>query len=47
MGAVLVLLMVLRPQGLFGSRRVALEMRPTSAKESAQERQLLSDQRRL
>ena len=47
MGAVLVLLMIIRPQGLFGSRRVALEMRPGSGKESLQERQLLSDQRNL
>jgi branched-chain amino acid transport system permease protein len=45
MGAILVLLMIFRPQGIVGSRRVALEMRPSSAKESAQERQSVSDVR--
>ena len=45
MGLVLVLLMVFRPQGLLGSRRVALEMRPQTAKESQQEREQVSDVR--
>jgi branched-chain amino acid transport system permease protein len=43
MGLVLILLMVFRPQGLLGSRRVALEMRPASRKEAAQEREEWSD----
>lgn len=46
MGLILVLLMVFRPQGLLGSRRVALEMKPGSAKESAQEREALADVRK-
>ena len=45
MGLVLVLLMVFRPQGILGSRRVALEMKPTSAKEVEQEREALADVR--
>jgi branched-chain amino acid transport system permease protein len=45
MGLVLVLLMVFRPQGLLGSRRVALEMRPQTVAEAAQERESLSDVR--
>jgi len=43
MGLVLVLLMVFRPQGLLGSRRIALEMKPASRKEAAQEREEWSD----
>jgi branched-chain amino acid transport system permease protein len=45
MGLVLVLLMVFRPQGLLGSVRVALEMRPRTEGEAEQERQELSDAR--
>jgi hypothetical protein len=45
MGLILVLLMVFRPQGLLGSRRVALEMKPGSAKELEQEREALADVR--
>jgi branched-chain amino acid transport system permease protein len=45
MGGILVLLMVFRPQGIMGSRRIALEMRPGSAKESAQEREAVADVR--
>jgi branched-chain amino acid transport system permease protein len=43
MGLVLVLLMVFRPQGLLGSVRVKLEMRPGSKDESEHERQVWSD----
>jgi len=43
MGLVLVLLMVFRPQGLLGSLRVKLEMRPSSKEEAEQERQAWSD----
>jgi branched-chain amino acid transport system permease protein len=43
MGLVLVLLMVFRPQGLLGSMRVKLEMRPGSKGEGEQERQVWSD----
>lgn len=43
MGLVLVLLMVFRPQGLLGSLRVKLEMRPGSKGEAEQERQVWSD----
>jgi branched-chain amino acid transport system permease protein len=43
MGLVLVLLMVFRPQGLLGSVRVALEMKPGTRKEAQQERQEWSD----
>ncbi len=43
MGLVLVLLMVFRPQGLLGSLRVKLEMRPGSKDESEHERQVWSD----
>ena len=43
LGLVLVLLMVFRPQGLLGSMRVALEMRPGSRREAEQERQEWSD----
>jgi branched-chain amino acid transport system permease protein len=43
LGLVLVLLMVFRPQGLLGSLRVALEMRPSSKDESEHERQEWSD----
>ncbi len=43
LGLVLVLLMVFRPQGLLGSMRVALEMRPRSKGEAEQERQEWSD----
>ena len=43
MGLVLVLLMVFRPQGLLGSMRVALEMRPGSKGEAEHERQEWSD----
>jgi branched-chain amino acid transport system permease protein len=43
MGLVLVLLMVFRPQGLLGSMRVALEMRPSSGTEAEHERQEWSD----
>ena len=39
----LVLLMVFRPQGLLGSMRVRLEMRPGSKDESEHERQVWSD----
>ncbi len=45
MGLILVLLMVFRPQGILGSRRVALEMKPGSAKEAEQEREALADVR--
>lgn len=45
MGAILVTLMVFRPQGILGSRRVALEMRPRTSKAIAQERQSVSDLR--
>ena len=45
MGLVLVLLMVFRPQGLLGSLRVALEMRPGSQSEAEQEREEWSDAR--
>lgn len=45
MGAVLVLLMVVRPQGLLGSRRVALEMHPSTERQSRQEREAVSDLR--
>ena len=43
MGLVLVLLMVFRPQGLLGSLRVKLEMRPGSKSEAEHERQVWSD----
>jgi branched-chain amino acid transport system permease protein len=43
MGLVLVLLMVFRPQGLLGSMRVKLEMRPSSKDEAEHERQVWSD----
>jgi branched-chain amino acid transport system permease protein len=43
MGLVLVLLMVFRPQGLLGSLRVKLEMRPGSKGEAEHERQVWSD----
>ena len=43
LGLVLVLLMVFRPQGLLGSMRVALEMRPGSKGEAEHERQEWSD----
>ena len=43
LGLVLVLLMVFRPQGLLGSMRVALEMRPGSRGEAEHERQEWSD----
>ena len=43
LGLVLVLLMVFRPQGLLGSLRVALEMRPGSRGEAEHERQEWSD----
>ncbi len=46
MGLVLVLLMVFRPQGLLGSMRVALEMRPGTRREAEQERQEWSDAQR-
>jgi branched-chain amino acid transport system permease protein len=46
MGLVLVTLMVFRPQGLLGSRRVALEMRPTTQYESDKEREEVVDVRR-
>jgi branched-chain amino acid transport system permease protein len=46
MGLVLVLLMVFRPQGLLGSMRVALEMRPSSRGEADQEREEWSDAQR-
>ena len=45
MGLILVLLMIFRPQGLLGSRRVALEMKPGSAREAEQEREALADVR--
>jgi branched-chain amino acid transport system permease protein len=45
MGLILVVLMVFRPQGLLGSRRVALEMHPHSKAESDHEREQLSDVR--
>jgi len=45
MGLILVLLMVFRPQGILGSRRVALEMKPGSTKEVEQEREALADVR--
>ena len=43
MGLILVLLMVFRPQGLLGSLRVKLEMRPGSKAEAEHERQVWSD----
>jgi ABC-type branched-subunit amino acid transport system permease subunit len=43
LGLILVLLMVFRPQGLLGSVRVALEMRPGSRTEGEHERQEWSD----
>jgi branched-chain amino acid transport system permease protein len=43
LGLVLVLLMVFRPQGLLGSMRVALEMRPGTRAEAEHERQEWSD----
>ena len=43
MGLILVLLMVFRPQGLLGSLRVKLEMRPGSKDEAEHERQVWSD----
>ncbi len=43
MGLILVLLMVFRPQGLLGSLRVKLEMRPGSKDETEHERQVWSD----
>ncbi len=43
MGLVLVLLMVFRPQGLLGSLRVKLEMKPESKTEADHERQVWSD----
>jgi branched-chain amino acid transport system permease protein len=43
MGLVLVTLMVFRPQGLLGSRRVALEMRPATQHEAEQEREEVAD----
>ncbi len=43
LGLILVLLMVFRPQGLLGSVRVALEMRPGSRSEGEHERQEWSD----
>ena len=43
MGLILVLLMVFRPQGLLGSLRVKLEMRPGSRSEAEHERQEWSD----
>ena len=43
LGLVLVLLMVFRPQGLLGSLRVKLEMRPGSKGEAEQEREVWSD----
>ena len=43
MGLILVLLMVFRPQGLLGSLRVKLEMRPGSRGEAEHERQEWSD----
>ena len=45
MGLILVVLMVFRPQGLLGSRRVALEMHPGTDKESQQEREQVHDVR--
>jgi branched-chain amino acid transport system permease protein len=45
MGAILVTLMVFRPQGILGSRRVALEMRPGTQQELTQENQSISDLR--
>ena len=45
MGLILVVLMIVRPQGLLGSRRVALEMRPGSRTELAHEEQSLFDTR--
>jgi len=45
LGLVLVLLMVFRPQGLLGSVRVALEMRPGSRSEGEHEREEWSDAR--
>jgi ABC-type branched-subunit amino acid transport system permease subunit len=45
MGLILVLVMVFRPQGILGSRRVALEMHPGSDKEAQQEREQVSDAR--
>lgn len=47
MGFILVTLMVFRPRGILGSRRVALEMRPASGKELAQETESVSDVREL
>ena len=43
MGLVLVLLMVFRPQGLLGSLRVKLEMRPDTKGEAEHEREVWSD----
>ena len=43
MGLILVLLMVFRPQGLLGSLRVKLEMKPQSKSEADHERQVWSD----
>jgi branched-chain amino acid transport system permease protein len=43
LGLILVLLMVFRPQGLLGSLRVKLEMRPGSKGEAEQEREVWSD----
>jgi len=43
LGLVLVLLMVFRPQGLLGSLRVKLEMRPSSKDEADHEREAWSD----
>ncbi len=45
MGLVLVILMIVRPQGLLGSRRVALEMRPSSDHELEAEGQSLYEAR--
>ena len=42
-GLILVLLMVFRPQGLLGSLRVKLEMKPQSKAEADHERQVWSD----
>jgi len=43
MGLVLVTLMVFRPQGILGSRRVALEMRPGTEAELEHEREEVAD----
>jgi branched-chain amino acid transport system permease protein len=45
MGLILVVLMVFRPQGLLGSRRVALEMKPATKEEAEHEREQVSDVR--